>query len=545
MAVDRAPIQAIYNKLNQLTAYHPGSTEIFDDFLQEAGDVVQVVSDGESFDFPIFSQHMTWTGSMLTTMQSTGNKTRNALPPLQRREKNRGYRFGQQITEQEELLHGYYNDFIQEKTVIGMISGAMGVALDQDGNPIVDPTTGEFQWDDEHGAELFSRLLLSPNRAQLISAINANTGGGTISYAKVDLSGSGNVLIQAVNQRSDSSVTIDADKINLLGVVTSTQMDSRLANIDALFTTTGYAGTIYANGLSATSGEVSDLTVGTFKIRNTPSSTATVTRKGVKIGNGAVSDSLLLLGTGSDSNLQIPNAVTHFGSSSASGGTISIPYYTYDSGGGQAAGNITFNIADTAYYQSHIGISSTGSWAWDYDETEYYRTITPNAGASVDVKLPTITVSAGSWSGSSCPVTVYGPNNHVITSTTVSASSIVGISSVTLNGPSTTAYSSGTDQGTLTADRYYQVAATPNSGSTVYIKFKTPSGGTSYNYTPDDIRLGNVSYYASMASGGTEWSTLATSIHANKGKSGYVRFTADLDGYTGTSKKYYIPMSGI
>lgn len=494
MAVDTTPIQAIYDKLNQVTAFHPGSTEIFDDFLQEAGDIVTMFSGSTSFDFPIFSQHMTWTGSMLTTMESTGNKQRNALPPLQRRSRNGSYG-----TEQEQT--GFYTQLIQDKKIIGMEAGAMGILLDADGNPMVDPNNpDEFLWDttSSTGAKIYSNLSLTANRASLISAIN-DVSGTQISGSKIDLSAQGTVLIQAINNRpsSQSTVIIQADKIDLQGVVTSTQMDTRLMNADALFTTSGYASTIYTSGLSATTGEITTLTTGTFKLRNSPSETVTVTRKGVKVGNGAVSQTLMLLGTGSDSNLQIPNAVTHFGSSSASGGTISIPYYTYDSGGGTAAGNITFNIADTTYYQSHIGIASSGSWAWDSNDEVYYRDITPNAGSSVTVGLPTITASAGNWSNNTCIVTVSGPGSHAITTTTVTAPSSSGHDSVIGDEIDLNGNSSNTSQTKPTTS----LSKTPSTISG-YIWFEL-SNGTWKNLRSFSISTGaiNVKSFSSSADG--------------------------------------------
>ena len=54
----------------------------------------------------------------------------------------------------------------------------------------------------------------------------------------------------------------------------------------------------------------------------------------------------------------IQKHVTGFDTPTASGGRISIPYYTVGSGTVAPAGNITFNIADTAYYQAGIGVES-------------------------------------------------------------------------------------------------------------------------------------------------------------------------------------------
>lgn len=383
---------------------------------------------------------------------------------------------------------------------------------------------------------------------------------------------------------------------------------------------------------------------------NSEDGTTKYSSKYVRFG-GQPSYAFVLANTTSD-YLDIPDAVTHFGTASPSGGTISIPYYTYASGGSTKAGDITFNIADTAYYRSHIGISSTGSWEWDTEagsgEGGYVRVITPRAGdpetisfpgvsaqatisynssthkytalavakyggrdvseldsepsglegyydgydtasgqvglpgagtsASLIVTYPKTTTSGGTTTRAQSATTyaleasnltvsvTTGSGDNKVTHATKTCSDANLVASNIKNGVSifgvTGSYSGGSSgisrmsisngyssepsadySGSVNGGYWYIVTATPNSGSAKTLKFKTPTA--SYNYTPSDIRIGNISYYSSLPSGGTTLDTLATSIHANKGKSGYVRIVADLDGYSGTPKYYYIPMSGI
>ena len=111
--------------------------------------------------------------------------------------------------------------------------------------------------------------------------------------------------------------------------------------------------------------------------------------------------------TGGSSNQYLEDAVKSFGTVVSSGGQISIPYYTFE-GGSTKAGDITFNIADMAYYQDHIGI---------------YQ--------------------------------------------------------LALNGPVSQPYHEGEYKGRLTADRYYQVVATPNDGTAKKFYFLTPQSGSS------------------------------------------------------------------
>lgn len=230
------------------------------------------------------------------------------------------------------------------------------------------------------------------------------------------------------------------------------------------------------------------------------------------------SASFIYTGGSADQNLE--DAVKSFGTATESGGIVTIPFNTFYQNN---AGNITFNVAGMAYYQNHIGIASTGSWAWNSDDEVYYRTITPNAGSSVDIGLPTITTTVGNWASNVAIVSVQGPGGHDITTQVVNASSIVGISSLVLNGPATGAYTDGTDQGTLSSNRYYQVVATPNSGSAVKLKFKTPSSGTS---------SATFTHVNSLPSGKT-----ATSL-----TKGYLyRFLYTRNGSTVTDNYYSVP----
>lgn len=532
MAVDQTPIQAIYDRLNQAMSFHPGSTEIFDDFLQEAGDVVTMISDNVNFDFPIFSQHMKWNGSMLTTLESTGNEIRNELPPLQRRSKNGSYGAGQRITEQGVI---YQTEITKTNKVVGMGASAIGVKLDANGNPMIDPNNpNEFIWDDTNpnGAKVFSKLTLTPNRAQLLAGINGNASENTmIKGAIVDLSAQGTVLIQAINAQdpTQTSIRLQAAQINLDGYVTASYIDAEKAVVDQLITSEGYTGTIYANGLSATTGEITALTAGNFYLRNNPSSTSLVTRKGVKIANGAVSQTLFLLGTGTDSNLEIPNAVTHFGNSSSSSGTISIPYYTLASGGGTPAGNITFNIADTAYYQSHIGISTTGSWQWDAEagsgDGAYVRTIVPNAGNSETIDFPAVTATPG---------ITYNSTTHVYTATAVAEYSGRDVSSVSSTASGVEAYEDGWDGCFNTKSFTGDASATLTYGQSVSVSASlTNSSGVV-------VSLGNRTYTAPPDNGGVSALGLSSAYDTQP----------SADEYKGelTANKYYkvtaVPVSG-
>ena len=203
----------IFNRLKAAPAFHPGSVELFDDITLEPGDIVTIRSGQTDQTLPIYNQHITWTGSAMTTLESTGNEKRSALPPLQKKQRNSSFGGGRTAYKQEQQLSGYYQHMIESDGVLGMTAGVLGVVLDENGNPIIDPQTGKFVYDDSSSAEIFGRLLVTANRTSLINAINQN--GVQISGASLDLDASGNAIITAINDSRTGTATIKGDRIKL------------------------------------------------------------------------------------------------------------------------------------------------------------------------------------------------------------------------------------------------------------------------------------------------------------------------------------------
>ena len=100
-------------------------------------------------------------------------------------------------------------------------------------------------------------------------------------------------IVAAVNN-SGSSVVINADHVDVNGILTATKLN----------TSDGYAGTLYAQEFKG-----STLTASTLKLASSGNTYDTVSRKAVRVGNTLLAN-LTLLGTGSDTALDIPNAYT-------------------------------------------------------------------------------------------------------------------------------------------------------------------------------------------------------------------------------------------
>ena len=228
--------QAIYNRLASAQTFHPVNAELLpDDWTLEPGDIVTITSGEESFPTPVYHMDLRWTGGSQVTIASTGNEKRDPLPKLRRKEyatNSAIYSGSRSMAKQQEEMDGYYQNFIEQKGLIGMIAGSTGIVLDADGKPVVGPD-GKFVYDPNSKADVFSQLLMEPNLARLISAINESPDNA-ISYSKIDLDASGNILIEAINKRTDSTANINADKIYLNGHTLVDELTALSASIKNL-----------------------------------------------------------------------------------------------------------------------------------------------------------------------------------------------------------------------------------------------------------------------------------------------------------------------
>lgn len=430
--------QALYQKLAAVPTFHPSTASLLpDDWALEPGDVVTVQSDGQDYLTPVYSMELEWNGAPRVSIQSTGNKKRAPLSALQRKSFSSGRSGYKTQKDLDEAKVQYDRHFTATDRVVESTMTAVGVKLNPDGTPMVDPETGEYVFDDQ-GATLSSKVIATAG--ELATEVSTRTQQGeTFSTAISQTSTSISQIVTAVGSNGEvtaasivtaintddtigptTSIRLSADKINLTGYVTATSLDTRLLNADALFTQQGYAGTIYANGLSGATGNISDLTVGTLRMTTSGTSSDTVSRKGVKIA-GTLQQNLTVLGTGTDVSLDVPNAIaTIVVDDNPPSGKIGFKYTTLASSTPVA---VNFSIADTAYYQSHVGIASVGSWAWDSEEEDYVTVVTPNAGSTQMVYPPTITtpVTSGNatWNDStwtkSVNVGIKGPATSGVT----------------------------------------------------------------------------------------------------------------------------------
>lgn len=305
----------------------------------------------------------------------------------------------------------------------------------------------------QESANLSSRITQTARSIeQIVTEIGAD---GTVTTASI---------VTAINNHK-SSIKLNADTINLEGYVTATQLDTRLLSADQLFTQAGYAGTITSSAVytgTLTTGRIRATTLSLF---DGTDSYNVYGEKAVYIGSTQLGQYVLARGSG---QLSIPDAVASFGTASASGGQITIPYTTMTG----AAGSINFNIADTQYYQDGVSAAragvtmSAGGWVYNSEEGELTNYIIATNGQSLEISQPTVSIAV---SGGYAYAYVHDKNGGRHTAARVEVST-GGIRSSSLTGSSNSSsdistWQSDADKSLSLSAKYGLITVIPNSGS--------------------------------------------------------------------------------
>lgn len=131
----------IYNRLLSAPTFHPASADLFTDWNMQAGDVVTVKSDSDSYQVPIYNMKLKWTGAPKVEVESTGNPEREPLPAIKRRE----YSANSSNYKEQKSLRGGVG---QAQSGVREINGVLYAAGLQ-----IDPVTGVWLYASEHGAD--------------------------------------------------------------------------------------------------------------------------------------------------------------------------------------------------------------------------------------------------------------------------------------------------------------------------------------------------------------------------------------------------------
>lgn len=72
-------VSAIYDRIHSASGYHPFSAATFMDWSMEAGDIVSVIRDGKRYSSPVHASQLVWKGSPQISIESTGNREKEAV----------------------------------------------------------------------------------------------------------------------------------------------------------------------------------------------------------------------------------------------------------------------------------------------------------------------------------------------------------------------------------------------------------------------------------------------------------------------------------
>ena len=85
MATTGASLKPIYERINGVPEYHPMTADTFADWSMEAGDLVTVTRDGNSYQSPVNSTRMTWKKGQQITISSEGSEKRDPVAKISQR----------------------------------------------------------------------------------------------------------------------------------------------------------------------------------------------------------------------------------------------------------------------------------------------------------------------------------------------------------------------------------------------------------------------------------------------------------------------------
>lgn len=263
--IKAAESNEILTRITDIPEFHPASSTLFADPSIESGDIVHIMSGDSEFDVPAYSAKMQWHGSTIVEIDNSGNETRSAVPPLEQREEyhneqlNYGYgnaigSLGGRMDDTDEWRRYASIDIDEAKAKISLLAGEEFGDIDSDTYTL---RQAAMDMSAANGILLYhSETIKSVEGGleQALASISVNANAITQRVKK------GNIISE-INQTAER-VKIEADKIDLSGYVTASQLSSALTTLE-----NGIADEFY----------VGDFSCGTFKFGTTSISRSKMT----------------------------------------------------------------------------------------------------------------------------------------------------------------------------------------------------------------------------------------------------------------------------
>lgn len=103
-------LQAIYNRLNSVPRYHPMSAKTFADWSMEAGDIVTVSRGGTSYQSPVGTSTLKWSGKQQIQIATEGSRERDAISRISARKYAKGGGGGSGMRGTQELYWEMFSE---------------------------------------------------------------------------------------------------------------------------------------------------------------------------------------------------------------------------------------------------------------------------------------------------------------------------------------------------------------------------------------------------------------------------------------------------
>jgi hypothetical protein len=281
--VAKASVDEIYNQLHSASGYHPFTASTFADWSIEAGDIVQVTRDGETYQAPVHSTQMAWKGQPQVSMNSSGNKEKESVAVMSSKKLTESTRSGNTYRSGKHRTSGIQENneaIILERTERtegdNILSGKLTVTSREIRAEMVDTANGLTSLISVTAKQIRSEVTdvqnglqssITQTASQIRAEVNNTAKGlqssitqqanrislvveGTGANAKIKPAG----IVASINNAS-SSICISADHIRLDG---QTRMNDVLTISDGMarFLKPVACGTSFSNLVSISNGNV-------------------------------------------------------------------------------------------------------------------------------------------------------------------------------------------------------------------------------------------------------------------------------------------------
>ena len=220
------PYDKIYDRLSGFEPFSPSTSELFADWTTEAGDVVNVTSEGETYSVPVYSMDMEWKGSPKVTLSNSGEQKRDTVSKFERQE----YTDGQNDYALSRGLGG-----LRQKTdSIDTRLSQAELIIDEDGAQILLLTSRT----DELGNRVTSAEIAIDGANSKITQVAEVTDeqGNRISAAEIAIDGANSKITQVAEVTDEQGNRISAAEIAIDGANSKITLKANKIDLDALIT---------------------------------------------------------------------------------------------------------------------------------------------------------------------------------------------------------------------------------------------------------------------------------------------------------------------